>query len=786
MTLKPALSLLLIWMMFITVLPATAARTVNEQDNDPTAEADGLRFRLSEGTAPAEAPPSNPIANPTTLSEVETRKLLARLPALKPDASDTLTFKLRERSLPPPRAGETIQAAFAPPTIDAPPAPIVTTAPLEVTRFAPEGEVALAPNLSVTFSQPMVAVSSQEEAAANVPVTLTPQPQGKWRWLGTQTLMFQPDAEGGRLPMATSYTVTIPAGTKSALGNTLRETKTVTFATSPLQLKSSYPEGQSKPRDALMFLEFDQRIEPERVLEHLKLEPASPETRLRLASPEEITAEPSINDLIKHAQEGRWMVLRAIDSNGATKDALPSDTLIKVVIPPGTPSAEGARTTAAEQSFTFKTYGPLRITDTQCGNKRCSPFDNFRIDFSNQPDLQAFQPAYVKIAPEIPDVKISPFYNGIMIEGAKRSNTIYTVTLDRAIKDVFNQTLTGNNELTFKVTTDYPGLFAPGGDFIVLDPAGPRAYTVYSVNYTQLRVALYKVTHDDWLQFRRYMGERYYSNPKIIPEPPGKLVSDKVIEINAGPDQLTETTVDLSPALDDGFGHVFVKVEPIEREEDRNKPVNVYADRRNIAEAWLQSTEIGLDAFADFKELVVWTNSLKDGRPLAGVEISVTPDDLTGATGTNGLALLPFKDTAKINEKEPPLIIARRGKDVAILSQEYSTSPHYGGGPSWRNGRGWGADVWYVFDDRKLYRPGEEVNIKGWVRQVNLTPTGDTEMYTGDLEEPLNYVLKDSLDNEITKGTVKLNALAGFNVKVQATCDDESGWCHRRVRIRGR
>ena len=36
---------------------------------------------------------------------------------------------------------------------------------------------------------------------------------------------------------------------------------------------------------------------------------------------------------------------------------------------------------------------------------------------------------------------------------------------------------------------------------------------------------------------------------------------------------------------------------------------------------------------------------------------------------------------------------------------------------------------WYVFDDRKLYRPGEEVNIKGWVRQVNLTPTGDTEMY---------------------------------------------------------
>ena len=768
MTLKPALSLLLIWMMLITVLPATAARTVNNQDNATTDEANGLRFRLSAGTEPAEAPPSNPIANPTTLSEMETRKLLARLPVLKPEVSDTLDFKLRERSLPPPRAGETIQAAFALPATDAPPAPIVANAPLEVTRFAPDGEVALAPNLSVTFSQPMVAVSSQEEAAANVPVTLTPQPQGKWRWLGTQTLMFQPDAEGGRLPMATNYTVTIPAGTKSALGNKLRETKTLTFATSPLQLKSSYPEGQSRPRDALMFLEFDQRIEPQRVLEHLKLDPANPETRLHLASPEEITADPSINDLVKRAQEGRWMVLRAIDSNGGTKDALPSDTVIKVVISPGTPSAEGPRTTVAEQSFTFKTYGPLRIVETQCGNKHCSPFDYFRIDFSNQLDTETFQPAHVKIVPEIPDVKILLYYNRIHIEGTKRSNTTYTVSLDRTIKDVFNQTLTGNNELTFKVTTDFPGLFAPGGDFIVLDPAGPRAYTVYSVNYTQLRVTLYKVTIDDWRQFRRYMAERYYSNPKIVPEPPGKLVSDKVIEINADPDQLTETAVYLSPALDDGYGHVFVKVEPIEREEDRNKPVNVYADRRNIAEAWLQSTEIGLDAFADFKELVVWTNSLKDGRPLAGVEISVTPDHLTGATGTNGLVLLPFNDTAKINEKEPPLIVARRGKDVAILSQEYSTSPHYGGDrPSWRNGRGFGTDTWYVFDDRKLYRPGEEVNIKGWVRQVNLTPTGDTEMYAGDIEEPLNYVLKDSQDNEITKGTVKLNALAGFNLKVQ-------------------
>ena len=71
---------------------------------------------------------------------------------------------------------------------------------------------------------------------------------------------------------------------------------------------------------------------------------------------------------------------------------------------------------------------------------------------------------------------------------------------------------------------------------------------------------------------------------------------------------------------------------------------------------------------------------------------------------------------------------------------------------------------WYVIDDRKLYRPGEEVNIKGWIRKIDLTPTGGTEMFTA-AGETVNYVLKDSQNNEITKGSVKLNALAGFNFK---------------------
>jgi uncharacterized protein YfaS (alpha-2-macroglobulin family) len=728
---------------------------------------DGLRFRLSEGIEKAESPaPAPAIAAATSLSEVETAKLLARLPVLKAKDEDTVSFKFRERSLPPPRAGETIQAAFAPPTISAPP-PTRTNAPLEVTRFAPEGEVALAPMLSVTFSQPMVAVSSQEEAAATVPVTITPQPKGKWRWLGTQTLIFQPEAEGGRLPMATVYTISIPAGTKSALGNALPATKTFTFTTPPPTLKASYPSGESQPRDPLMFLAFDQRIDPARILEHLKLGSAVAGVRLRLASAEEIAADESVSNLVKQATQGRWLVVRAIGADGATKNALPPDTTISLIVSTGTPSAEGPRVSMIEQSFDFRTFGALRVTHKECGyQSRCTPFDPFTFTFTNQLDDDSFRPEQVKITPEIPQVKIRQASSAIQIEGVKRSNTTYTVTLDRGIKDKFGQTLTGEDQYTFKVTTADPALFAPGDGLVVLDPSGPRAFTVYSINYPQLSVEIYKVTPNDWLQFRRYQGARY--DTKGMPGPPGKLVSDKIINVQATTDQLIETAIDLSPALDGGYGQVFVKVEPVDRPEDRKKPVTVYANSPNLVQAWVQSTEIALDAFADKDQLVVWANSLRDGRPLEGVDLSVAAKELKGTTGREGLAHLDF-DASKTSAEDKPeqsaLLVARRGQDLAILPPIYY--PYYYGNEryTWRRGDPREMLTWYVMDDRKLYRPGEEVNIKGWIRKIDLTPAGGTEMFNS-AGETVNYVLKDAQGNEITKGSAKFNALAGFDLKL--------------------
>ena len=174
----------------------------------------GLEFRLSEGQPGAENREQTPPAKGENLSEAETAGLLKRLPPIKSEKDDQQDFAKRIGSLPAPKTGKIVPVKFpAPENRNAPDANNSNV--LEVLRFAPEGSVEIAPELSITFSQPMVAVTTQEQAAQVVPVRLTPEVKVNWRWLGTKTLLF--DAEA-RFPMATKFTATVPAGTKSSTG----------------------------------------------------------------------------------------------------------------------------------------------------------------------------------------------------------------------------------------------------------------------------------------------------------------------------------------------------------------------------------------------------------------------------------------------------------------------------------------------------------------------------------------------------------------------------------------
>jgi hypothetical protein len=115
------------------------------------------------------------------------------------------------------------------------------------------------------------------------------------------------------------------------------------------------PNNQIVRRDAIIFVSFDQEINPKRSHQNnfgygAKQTPADSS-----GNAEEIEKDSSVNYYVKQAQPNRWLAFRAVNSNGSTENALPGASTINVIIEKGTPSAEGPLTTASPRKVsTFK------------------------------------------------------------------------------------------------------------------------------------------------------------------------------------------------------------------------------------------------------------------------------------------------------------------------------------------------------------------------------------------------------------------------------------------------
>jgi uncharacterized protein YfaS (alpha-2-macroglobulin family) len=702
-----------------------------------------LLIRLSEGQPHPEDEEPLPVATGEPLTGEEIEAILARLPSLAIEPDDQVELNLPDESLPPPRTGETIETLFPPPPEAIEPEPI-DTGPLEVVRYGPEGEIPLAPFITITFNQPMVPLATLDQLAAmDVPVIVEPTLSGTWRWVGTKTLTFQYDSdEIDRLPKATEYIVTVPAGTISTTGGVLADEVSWSFSTPPATMIYHYPSYSPQPLEPVIFIAFDQRIDPQAVLETIEVTADNKDVNIELASEDDIKEDERVSRLVKNTGESRWLAFKPTES-------LPTDAAIVVQVGPGTPSAEGPLVTEQAQTFDFRTYAPLRIDDYGCSwgyEDNCPPLTPFYIRFNNPIDIDAYDESMLTIDPEIPGATINIFGNTLNIKGSTKGSTTYKVTVGKDIQDTFGQTLGKDVKLTFRVGTAEPFLVGPDKILVTLDPASPKpVFSVYSLNFNKLDVKIYAVQPSDWEDFKDYLEEYYRQDPP--PDPPGKLVLDETMRVESPSDVLVQVNIDLSQVMDGDYGHFIVKVEPTRSLLDFDR------DRyRYLVQSWVQVTDIGLDAFVDHSEMVVWATALEDGSPLSQVSIETAPTGKMISTGADGTVRFDLPGTRVL------YLIAQQGNDTAILPESTYI---------WGDG-GWSARTvlddlrWYVFDDRQMYRPGEEVHIKGWMRRVGGKQDGDVGL-VGNTVTSINYIITGPQGNIFEEGQADVNALGGFD-----------------------
>ncbi len=717
----------------------------------------GLSIILSDGETGGSKALPRTLAKASTLDDKRVASLLSRLPKLLKVGGDTTDFAFRERSLPAPRTGKSVKQPF--PAKPSTASPAVTGGRLEVTRYAPEGKVPLVPHLSVSFSKPMIAITSHADSVKNIPVSLTPTPAGKWRWIGTKTLLFDPDV---RFPMSTKYSVEIAKGTKAANGEVLANAKTFDFTTPAPTMERSYPNHGPQDLEPTIFVLFNQRIDPDAVLAKMSITAGKEKRAVRLATDEEIKADKAVFGMVeaekKRERGRRWLALRP-------DRPLPKDERIVVTIGKGTPSAEGPLLTQTAQSFNFRTYAPLRIQEHRCSwGRDCPPGSPLMVRFNNPLDEKNFDAESIRVSPELARMRSQVQHNNLNVMGNTLGRTTYTMTVPAGLKDRFGQTFGEDKDLTFRIGKAYPRLFG-GQGLTVADPQAKSAtYDVHSINIRSLDVKVYKVQPKDWEKFTVFMQ----GNPRRPKPAPGRKVVDTKLKLSGEADRMMDSSIELEKALGaNGKGHAVVVVEPTTW-PDPYKPRVV---------SWVQVTDIGIDAFSDASDLIAWTTSLADGSAMSGVDVSITHTSKRASSDSKGLATLAL-DNQGAKNGEHQVILARKGNDTAFLPENISWWRSYS---AFRGSSQNDSLQWFVFDDRGMYKPGEKVRVKGWVRMRQNREGGDI-VGPGRLGA-LRYTLHGPRGNKMGEGKANLTSQGGFDFALDLPKTANLGYARIEMKI---
>lgn len=725
----------------------------------------GVYFSLSPADgAAATAEPAQTVAG-EPLSQAALQRRLASLPDLGAEGPLQTAFRFRDGPKPPAIPGETRPQPFPAAEEKAGPPPEALPAELTVLRYGPEGKQESVPRLSVTFSRPMVPLTSVAQLAAkDLPVTLEPQPAGQWRWLGTRTLVFEP--EGGRLPKATRYQVTVPAGIEDLKGQALAKALSWELELPALSFAETWPtvDEVAAPLEPLIVVRFNQRVDAASLLDgKLTLEAGGKTLALREATAEERAAEPAAMAMVAGAPAGSWLALKPAR-------ALPKDSEVKLQLAADAPSAEGPLTRGEAEQRSFRTYGPLAARTIFCSGAKvevdveggaasiegCEPMSSgFVIQFNNSLDRASLEAAEVVVDPPLSGQRVVVYDSTLQVEGMPAGRSEYTVRIPGSLTDRFGQRLGRELRLTFKTGSMRPALLVPGDQNVVLDPAAKGVMELYTVNNERLRVVLKRVTPADWPAFQAAFGRGDYTDPDRMP---GELVSDETIATEAEPDAMTPLRLPLGKALTEGKGMVAVAVLPTKTGDQDwlNRP----------QWRWVQVTDLGLDAALEDGKARIWVTDLAGGAPVAGAELSL--EGATARTDAQGLATLDLSARGE----DLPLVVSKDG-DRALINVW---------APEWERGP---QGLWFVFDDRGLYRPGEEVHLKGWLRQQGSGPTGDLGKVDPSAEA-VSFKLTDAAGNSIAEGQWPLGPAGGFSGVIRLPDDVALGQAGLELRAVGK
>ena len=282
------------------------------------------------------------------------------------------------------------------------------------------------------------------------------------------------------------------------------------------------------------------------------------------------------------------------------------------------------------------------------------------------------------------------------------------------------------------------------------DPFYP--FMIY--NYSEVTLRVNRVEPTDYQRELPCFQPYPYRNGKRVANIhlPGKELVNETIQTNCERDEPKEMKIPLKSYLaqQSGVGQLMILITPTQ------KAWNEYPhdewEEKPVISAWLQCTRLAIDVFYSSARggtsvrFTTWITDLMTGVPVQQATVSIS--NQKGETNSQGLCTILQNIEEENNQGK--MLIAQKGEDLCILPDIYSYASNVN------------TYVWHVFNDRGLYKPKEEVHIKGYVRYLEVK--GDAKLPTY-AQGVIDYTVHDPRGQQLQESKVELNSYGAFDIK---------------------
>ncbi len=552
--------------------------------------------------------------------------------------------------------------------------------PLQITRITPGGEnVQSLRQIVIEFDRDVVPLGAMERSREEIPVTITPDVKGQWRWLDTSALALQLDKSQALQP-ATRYTLIMNPGITALDGTSLTDPVVHTFTTQHPRISWVDFQTWRSPGTPVMGLHFNQPVTPESVKACVKI---IRHTDGKFMSPVRVEPHPENTS-------GRiWWI-------SPTKE-LPLDTAMEMWVSPGIVSTQGSEPGMEKRVVVkFHTFPEFKFLGLRCYTLQgknpiiISPDQFQKLAKSNHfktaptPDIHplANPDTYTELlftAPvafqEIRDqVTISPDlagnrkdydpwannYSGGLLRTRHHNNAHYTISLPEdlipwqqyhlkekgnGIRDAFGRSLSTPMDFTFFTDhrkPDYQLLHPTGVLEKDLDSRLPMAVTNMERMDFSFRTITAEQMNVDETQSVDKPDDDDDKNLRKTPSPdevPNTLTKDNLM----ARDITYHTPMGIREMLAGRTGAVYGKV------HNTMPSVKKHAGEKQF---FAQVTPWQVHAKIGHFNSLVWVTSLATGLPVPGARVTIHKDAMENltrntkilarkSTDDNGVALLP-------------------------------------------------------------------------------------------------------------------------------------------------